>query len=58
MKTLHSGSLDVISGGPALSMSHTLRGLDKAGVSTVALTEPISQNGKLIGESLNVCFIV
>lgn len=56
MKTLHSGSLDVISGGPALSMSLTLRGLVKAGVSTVALADPISPNGKLIDERLKVCF--
>lgn len=56
MKTLHSGALDVNAGGPALSMSLTLRGLEKAGVSTVALTNPISSNGKLIDDKLNVRF--
>lgn len=56
MKTLHSGSLNVNSGGPALSMSLTLKGLEKAGVNTVALCEQIPQDGKLIAPELNICF--
>lgn len=39
MKALHSGSLDVRAGGPALSMSLTMRGLEHAGVTCVGLCE-------------------
>ncbi|WP_368337360.1 glycosyltransferase [Parabacteroides merdae] len=56
MKTLHSGSLNVNAGGPALSMSLTLKGLEKAGVKTVALCEQIPENGKLIAPELDICF--
>lgn len=56
MKALHSGSLDVNAGGPALSMSLTLKGLEKAGVKTVALCEEIAADGKLIAPDLNVRF--
>lgn len=56
MKILHSGSLNVNAGGPALSMSLTLKGLERAGVKTVALCEQISPPGKLIAPELNICF--
>lgn len=56
MKALHSGSLNVNAGGPALSMSLTLKGLEKAGVKTVALCEEIAADGKLIAPDLNVRF--
>lgn len=56
MKALHSGSLDVNAGGPALSMSLTLKGLEKVGVHTVGLCEQIPQNGKLIASELNIRF--
>lgn len=56
MKALHSGSLNVNAGGPALSMSLTLKGLEKAEVHTVALCEQIPQNGKLIAPELNIRF--
>lgn len=56
MKTLHSGSLNVNAGGPALSMSLTLKGLEYAGVSTVALCEQIPQGDKLIDSDLNIRF--
>lgn len=56
MKALHSGSLNVNAGGPALSMSLTLKGLEKAGVKTVALCEQIPQNDKLITSDLNIRF--
>lgn len=56
LTTLHSGSLNVNVGGPALSMSLTLKGLEKAGVKTVALCEQIPADGKLIDPDLNVRF--
>lgn len=56
LTTLHSGSLNVNAGGPALSMSLTLKGLEKAGVKTVALCEQIPSDGKLIAPDLNVRF--
>lgn len=56
MKTLHSGSLNVNAGGPALSMRLTLKGLEKAGVETVALSEPITVDGQLIASDVNVHF--
>lgn len=56
MKTLHSGSLNVNAGGPAMSMNLTLKGLEKAGVRTVALCEEIPADGKLIASNLNIRF--
>lgn len=56
MKALHSGSLNVNAGGPALSMSLTLQGLEKAGIKTVALCEQIPSDGKLITSDLNIRF--
>lgn len=41
MKVVHSGSLDVKSGGPALSMGLTLRGLQNCGVEVVGISEAI-----------------
>lgn len=56
MKVLHSGSLNVNAGGPALSMSLTLKGLEKAGIKTIALCEQIPQDSKLIASDLNIRF--
>lgn len=56
MKIIHSGSLNVNAGGPALSMSLILKGLKKAGVNAVALSEKITSDDKLIDSGLNICF--
>lgn len=48
MKILHSGSLKVKSGGPALSMWLTVKGLKQYGVDVISLTEPLSSDDKLI----------
>lgn len=56
MKVLHSGSLNVNAGGPALSMSLTLKGLERAGINTVALSEQIPPGGMLIAPDLHVRF--
>ena len=41
MRVLHSGSLDVRSGGPALSVSVTMKGLEHTGVKCVGLSEDV-----------------
>lgn len=52
MKALHSGSLDVNAGGPAMSMYLTMKGLEGCGVSAVGLAEPPA--GKLIADDVDV----
>lgn len=56
MKIIHSGSLNVNAGGPALSMSLMLKGLEEAGVNTVALCEKIVPDSNLIDSELNIRF--
>lgn len=48
MKVLHSGSLDVKSGGPALSTYLTIKGLKKHGVNVEIVMPPLEREGKLI----------
>lgn len=50
MRVVHSGSLDVKSGGPALSTYLTLKGLKLSGVDTSLLMAPLSDGGKLIAD--------
>lgn len=47
MKALHSGSLDVRAGGPALSMSLTMCGLEHVGVMCVGLCEAPVEGSRL-----------
>ncbi len=54
MLILHSGSLDVTSGGPALSMYLTLKGLIYAGVTAEALMPPLTTGGKLVGDDVPI----
>ncbi len=54
MKALHSGSLDVRSGGPALSMSLTMKGLEHAGVECVGLSEQPLDGSRLYDPSQRV----
>lgn len=56
MRILHSGSLNVLAGGPALSMMLTIKGLLKQGIEVVSLTEPINKKGKLISSDLDVIY--
>lgn len=51
MRVLHSGSLDVRSGGPALSMSLTMKGLEHTGVKCVGLSEEVSPGSRLYDPS-------
>ena len=46
MKVLHSGSLDVKSGGPALSTYLTLKGLGKEGIAAEMIMSPLNKKGK------------
>lgn len=50
MRVIHSGSLDVKSGGPALSTYLTLKGLKLDGVDTSLIMPPLSDGGKLIAD--------
>lgn len=52
MRVLHSGSLDMKSGGPALSTYLTLKGLNHNDVQSEIIMPPISFNGKLIAEDV------
>ena len=52
MKVLHSGSLNVKSGGPALSTYLTLKGLEQAGVTAEIIMPPLNEGGKLIAEDV------
>lgn len=54
MKVLHSGSLDVNSGGPAMSTYNTLWGLQNLGVDTKVIMYPLSKNGRLRGADIPV----
>ena len=54
MKVLHSGSLDVNSGGPAMSTYNTLWGLQNMGVNTQVIMYPLSKNGRLRGTDIPV----
>ena len=54
MKILHSGSLDVNSGGPAMSTYNTLLGLQNLGVDTKVIMYPLSKNGRLRGNDVPV----
>ena len=54
MKVLHSGSLDVNSGGPAMSTYNTLWGLQNLGVDTKVIMYPLSNGGRLRGTDVPV----
>lgn len=54
MKVLHFGTLDVNAGGPAMSTYNTLYGLKQQGVDVEIIMYPLSPNGKLRGENVNV----
>lgn len=54
MRILHSGSLDVKSGGPALSIYLTIKGLKDNEVDTEIIMPPLSDNGKLIANDVTI----
>lgn len=54
MKVLHSGTLDVNAGGPAMSTYLTLKGLRARGVEAEIIQFPLSKGGRLRGEGVPV----
>lgn len=54
MKVLHSGTLDVNAGGPAMSTYYTLYGLRQQGINAEIIMYPLSATGKLKGENVPV----
>ena len=54
MKVLHSGSLDIKSGGPALSTYLTIKGLKEYGIDADLIMPPLSKDGKLIASDVSV----
>lgn len=56
MKVLHTGTLDVNAGGPAMSTYYTLYGLQQLGVDAEIIMYPLSPTGKLRGEKVPVHF--
>lgn len=54
MRVLHSGTLDVNAGGPAMSTYLTLYGLNRQGVDAEIIMYPLSPMGRLRGEEILV----
>lgn len=54
MIILHSGSLDIKSGGPALSTYLTIKGLKTCGVVADMLMSPLANDGKLITKDVPI----
>lgn len=54
MNILHSGSLNVKSGGPALSTYLTLKGLMQSNVNAEIVMPPLTGNGKLIANDVSI----
>ncbi|MFT4061213.1 MAG: glycosyltransferase [Edaphocola sp.] len=56
MKILHTGTLDINAGGPAMSTYHTLCGLRQLGVRAELVMYPLSPDGRLRGTEVPVHF--
>lgn len=56
MKVLHSGTLDVEYGGPALSTYLTIRGLERNGVDAALLMAPLEVGKKMLAEDIRIQF--
>lgn len=54
MRILHAGSLDVKSGGPALSTYLSIKGVIYAGIQAEILMPPLSKNGKLLANDISI----
>lgn len=57
MKILHTGTIDVNLGGPAMSTYLALKGLQDMGVETHIAMLPLSKGGKLMGEEVAVHYL-
>lgn len=56
MRILHSGTLDVNAGGPAMSTYYTLYGLKQKGIEAEIIMYPLSTTGRLRGNEVTVHF--
>jgi glycosyltransferase involved in cell wall biosynthesis len=56
IKILHTGTLDVNAGGPAMSTYYTLWGLLQQGVEAELLMYPLSEGGRLRGDQVKIHF--
>lgn len=54
MHILHSGSLDIKSGGPALSIYLSIKGLKENGVDAEDIMPPLSIDGRLIADDIPI----
>lgn len=54
MKILHSGSLGIQSGGPALSLYLTVKGLNDAGERAEVIMSPLREKDKLIANNMTI----
>lgn len=54
MRVLHTGTLDVNAGGPAMSTYYTLSGLRDLGIEAEILMFPLSLNGQLKGNGIPI----
>lgn len=54
MRVLHSGTLDVNAGGPAMSIYDTLYGLKQIGVNAEIIMYPTHNNGNLRGTNITI----
>lgn len=57
MRVLHSGTLDVNAGGPAMSTYYTLYGLRQQQIDAEIIMYPLSANGKLRGKEVPVHYV-
>lgn len=57
MRILHTGTLNVNYGGPAMSTYLTLKGLNGAGIDAHIAMFPISEDGKLMGNDVPLTFM-
>ena len=56
MYILHAGSLNVRSGGPALSTYLTIKGLEKCGARVEVVMPPLNNQGRLIADDVVIHF--
>lgn len=56
MKVLQSGSLEVKSGGPALSLYLTIKGLLANGVKSDVVMPPLKEDGQLVADDIDIHF--
>lgn len=56
MKIIHSGTLDVKYGGPALSTYLTIKGLEKNNIDVALLMAPLKSKGQLLAKDISIYY--